>query len=57
VIVDYKTDARPKSHVPALVHHYRGQVGTYADAWQKMTGEGVAEKGLYFTHPCVYSRV
>ena len=57
VIVDYKTDARPVSHVPALVAHYRGQVETYADVWHKMTGESVAEQGLYFTHVGVYSRV
>lgn len=57
VIVDYKTDIRPLSHIPALVDHYRGQVETYAEAWQEMTGGDVAEKGLYFTHAGVYSRV
>ena len=57
VIVDYKTDARPMSHVPSLVEHYRGQVETYADAWRSMTGESVAEKGLYFTHVGAYSTV
>jgi ATP-dependent exoDNAse (exonuclease V) beta subunit len=57
VIVDYKTDARPKSYVPALVDHYRGQVETYADAWRRMTGESVVEKGLYFTHVGIYSTV
>lgn len=57
VIVDYKTDACPKNHIPALVEHYRGQVETYADAWREMTGESVLEKGLYFTHAGLYSRV
>ena len=57
VIVDYKTDARPMSHVPALVDHYRGQVELYAKTWQEMTGESVAEKGLYFTHMDVYCRL
>jgi ATP-dependent helicase/nuclease subunit A len=57
VIVDYKTDARPQSHVPALVEHYRGQVETYAKAWQEMTGENVTEKGLYFTHADAYARL
>jgi ATP-dependent helicase/nuclease subunit A len=57
VIVDYKTDARPMSHVPALVAHYRGQVELYAKAWHEMTGKSVAEKGLYFTHVDVYSTV
>jgi ATP-dependent exoDNAse (exonuclease V) beta subunit len=57
VIVDYKTDARPMGHVPALVDHYRGQVETYAKAWREMTGESVVEKGLYFTHADVYASV
>ena len=57
VVIDYKTDARPTSYIPALVEHYRGQVETYADAWRSMTGEGVAEKGLYFTHVGAYSTV
>ena len=55
VIVDYKTDARPQSQLPSLVEHYRGQVELYAKTWHEMTGEGVAEKGLYFTHAGVYS--
>jgi len=57
VIVDYKTDARPKSQVPSLVEHYRGQVELYANTWHEMTGESVAEKGLYFTHAGIYSRL
>ncbi len=57
VIVDYKTDARPRSYVPALVDHYRGQVETYADVWRTMTGLSVVEKGLYFTHVGIYSTV
>jgi len=57
VIVDYKTDTCLKIHVPVLVEHYRGQVETYADAWREMTGKSVIEKGLYFTHAGLYSRV
>lgn len=57
VIVDYKTDVRPMSHVPALVDHYGGQVETYAKAWREMTGASVAEKGLYFTHAGAYAAV
>jgi ATP-dependent exoDNAse (exonuclease V) beta subunit len=57
IIVDYKTDARPMSHIPALVEHYRGQVETYAKVWREMTREGVAEKGLYFTHAGAYATV
>jgi ATP-dependent helicase/nuclease subunit A len=57
VIVDYKTDARPKKEIHQLVDHYRGQVQTYAQVWQETTGEPIAEKGLYFTHPGVYAKV
>ena len=53
-VVDYKTDARPASELPALVEHYRGQVETYAAFWQETTGEPVTEMGLYFTHTGQY---
>ncbi len=54
VIVDYKTDARPETEIPQLVEHYRGQIDTYTRFWQDMTGERVAERGLYFTHTGLY---
>jgi ATP-dependent exoDNAse (exonuclease V) beta subunit len=50
VIVDYKSDAQPTGTLPALVAHYRPQLEAYAAAWRAMTGEPVAELGLYFTH-------
>ena len=49
VIVEYKTDAGAKEHLSQLVAHYRGQVCTYADAWQAIVGEDVRERGLLFT--------
>ena len=49
VIVDYKTDAVPREGMNRLVEHYRGQVETYARAWQSITEQPVHETGLYFT--------
>ncbi len=57
VVVDYKTDTRPKEDLGGLVEHYRGQVETYAQTWQETTGEPVAEKGLYLTHPGLYVEI
>ena len=49
VIVDYKTDTVAEGQLKALTDHYRGQIDTYASAWQAMLGQHVKEKGLYFT--------
>ena len=57
VIVDYKTDVRPMSHVPALVEHYRGQVELYAETVARNDRRECGGKGLYFTHAKVYSQV
>jgi len=57
VIVDYKTDRRSAGQLKDLVEHYRGQVDTYAHAWEAITGQKVAEAGLYFAHPRTYVRV
>jgi ATP-dependent helicase/nuclease subunit A len=48
VIVDYKTDSDAALRRAELVEHYRGQLRTYADAWQSATRLSVAEIGLYF---------
>ncbi len=49
-IVDWKTDA---VHTPAgqaeRTRHYAPQVRLYADIWTRITGEPVAEKGLFYT--------
>lgn len=50
VLVDYKTDRIPEASLERLVEKYRGQVLAYAGAWTSITGQGVKEKGLYFTH-------
>jgi len=50
VIVDYKTDSPTRDRLPALVDLYGGQVRKYAEVWEKITSEQVAEVGLYFSH-------
>ena len=48
-IVDYKTD-RPKdlTQLPELTNYYRNQIELYGLIWERMTGEKVADKQLYF---------
>ncbi len=48
-IVDYKTD-RPKDHarLPDLVKSYHNQINLYQQIWERITGEKVADKQLYF---------
>jgi len=54
VIVDYKTDRRPADQLSDLVERYREQVRLYGEAWENLTGEKVAEAGLFFTHSGTY---
>ncbi|MDA1014804.1 MAG: UvrD-helicase domain-containing protein [Planctomycetota bacterium] len=49
VIVDFKTDACSAANVSKLAEYYRDQLLMYADAWSAMTGEPVAETGMFFT--------
>ncbi len=50
VIVDWKTDAaRTRAELAERVRHYAPQVRLYADIWARITGEAVAEMGLFFT--------
>jgi ATP-dependent helicase/nuclease subunit A len=50
VIVDWKTDAaRTPAELDERVRRYSPQVRLYADIWARLTGEAVAEKGLFFT--------
>ncbi|HEX6693958.1 MAG TPA: UvrD-helicase domain-containing protein [Longimicrobiales bacterium] len=48
-IVDYKSDAAGSSIPAVLMARYREQVRLYAEAWQRLTGEAVAERVLLFT--------
>jgi ATP-dependent helicase/nuclease subunit A len=48
VIVDYKTDDRDEGGLPDLAARYAPQVRAYASAWARLTGEPVAEAGLFF---------
>jgi ATP-dependent helicase/nuclease subunit A len=57
VIVDYKTDDRDESVIDELVERYAPQVRTYAAAWERLTGEPVAETGLFFVRNRRYMRI
>ncbi|WP_077617427.1 UvrD-helicase domain-containing protein [Bacillus sinesaloumensis] len=51
-LVDYKTD-RPKdiSKLPELTNYYRKQIKFYQQIWERITGEKVVDKQLYFVTP------
>ncbi len=49
VIADYKTDIGTDPQFANRVHAYRRQVDLYADAWERLTGEPVKERVLFFT--------
>jgi len=54
VIVDYKTDDVAEHELATLVDHYRPQVRSYAEAWQKLVPQPVHEVGLLFTRTNSY---
>ena len=49
VIVDYKTDSISPGQAKAVAEGYANQVRAYGDTWRQLTGECVAEIGIYFT--------
>jgi ATP-dependent helicase/nuclease subunit A len=50
VIVDWKTDAaRTPAELAERARRYSPQVRLYAGIWARITGEAVAETGLFFT--------
>jgi ATP-dependent helicase/nuclease subunit A len=53
VIVDYKTDHVSSQGIGQLAQHYRGQLETYAESWNRIVGP-VHERGLYFTSAAQY---
>jgi ATP-dependent helicase/nuclease subunit A len=57
VIVDYKSEGVEESEIPALVAYYKPQIDAYAEAWEKITGQRVSERGLFFTHSSRYVTV
>jgi ATP-dependent helicase/nuclease subunit A len=68
VIADFKTDRLPEGlagggredgekALDILVGQYRPQVRLYSRFWEKITGEGVKESGLYFTSLNTWVRV
>jgi ATP-dependent exoDNAse (exonuclease V) beta subunit len=49
VIADYKTDLGDSLTAPRRRAGYRRQVDLYAACWERLTGERVKEKVLFFT--------
>src|SRR5690606_26126816 len=49
VIVDYKSDAAGERIPADLMGRYRAQLALYASAWERLTGELVSERVLFFT--------
>lgn len=49
VIIDYKTDVIPAGGPDRLVEKYAPQLKLYGEVWAEVTGEKVAEIGLYST--------
>lgn len=49
VIADYKTDVGTDPDFSSREETYKRQVDLYADAWEKLTGEAVKERVLFFT--------
>ena len=49
VIVDYKTDDISESDLENATEFYSPQLNAYAEFWQNITGDPIAEAGLYFT--------
>lgn len=57
VIVDYKSERVEESEIPALVTYYKPQIEAYVKAWEKVVGQSVVERGLFFTHTGIYVTV
>jgi ATP-dependent helicase/nuclease subunit A len=53
-IVDYKTERVDAGEIPELVTYYRPQVAAYAELWEKVVRQPVAERGLFFTQHGTY---
>ena len=50
VIVDYKSERVEAKDLAALVDYYRPQIEAYAEVWERIVGQPVVERGLFFTH-------
>lgn len=54
VIVDYKSERVGETEYPELVEYYRPQLEAYAEHWEKLTGQKVAETAIFFTNTGSY---
>jgi ATP-dependent helicase/nuclease subunit A len=57
VLVDYKSERVEEGDLAALVEYYRPQIEAYAEVWEKIVGQPVVERGLFFTHTGRYVTV
>ncbi len=55
VLVDYKSERVESNDVAALVSYYQPQIDAYVSEWEAITGQPVAEAGLFFTHTGDYA--
>ncbi|MFO0806403.1 MAG: UvrD-helicase domain-containing protein [Gemmataceae bacterium] len=57
VIVDYKSERVEALEIPKLVSYYTPQIDAYAEVWQRIVGQPVAERGIFFSHTGNYVSV
>ena len=57
VIVDYKSERVEAGDIPALVAYYKPEIEAYAKAWEKVIGQSIVERGLFFTHTGMFVTV
>jgi ATP-dependent helicase/nuclease subunit A len=57
VIADWKTDADAAARRDALTERYRGQIELYASLWERITGEPVVERGIFFVSSGEYVKI
>jgi len=49
-VIDFKTDHVTEESLPAVITRYRSQVGTYADALERIYEQPVKARYLYLFH-------
>jgi ATP-dependent helicase/nuclease subunit A len=57
VIADWKTDADAAARRDTLTEHHRGQIELYASIWERITGEPVVERGIFFVSSGEYVKI
>ncbi len=57
VIADWKTDTDAATRRDRLTEHHRGQIELYASLWERITGEPVVERGIFFVSSGEYVKI